>query len=81
MKKLMIVAAFGLVFSVLSVMPAKADSPRNDNRYENHDRGYERHDIRNDRRDIRNDRRDIRNDRRDIRFDRHEDFHRDYRCR
>jgi len=78
MKKLMIAAGFGLMFTMLSVMPAKADSPRNDNRFENRDRGYDRHEIRNDRRDIRNDRRDIRNDRRDIRYDRHADFHRGY---
>jgi len=79
MKKLMIAAGFGLMFTMLSVMPAKADGPRNDNRYENRDRGYDRREIRNDRRDIRNDRRDIRNDRRDggrgERFDHHQDYH------
>ena len=70
MKKLMIAAGLGLMFTMLSVMPAMADGPRNDNRFDNHNRGYDRHEIRNDRKDIRNDRRDFREDRRDVRFDR-----------
>lgn len=39
MKKLMIAAGFGLMFTMLSVMPAKAYGPRYDNGYGYHDRG------------------------------------------
>jgi len=77
MKKLMIAAGFGLMFTILSVMPAKADGPRNDNRYGYHDRdrGYDRREMRDDRR---NDRRD---GARGERFDRQQNYHQDGRGR
>jgi len=68
MKKLMIAAGFGLLFTALSVMPAKADGPRHD-RYSGF---HERARVEN---------REFRRapERRVERFDRHETYHRDFR--
>ncbi len=84
----MIAAGFGMMFTMFSVMPAKAYGPRNGNSYGTRDRGRtemrdNRRDFRDSRGEMRDNRRDVRDDKREgargERFDRHKDYHQEYR--
>jgi len=92
MKKLIIAAGLGMMLTALSILPAKADGPRNNDHFRNNNVTEVRHD-RFDNRGSYGDRFDDRRmDRRDDRFDRyrHDDrfdrrgyvrYDRDYHCR